>query len=178
MRLTGSTTLQTMPISTGSSALGTIKIRYLETRKLADGSTGYYYCPPAGIRRSGVCFAESLGKDALAAGSRAEILNQQIDDWRAGRENRNGHAALGSISWLIDKFESSHQYKRGAPATRTWYSGALKALREHRLETMALGDVPARRLTSAHVDALYLALQKLKDGEPTQLPWANAIMRA
>jgi hypothetical protein len=40
--------------------------------------------------------------------------------------------------------------------------------------------VQARKLSPAHVDSLYLELQKIepKTDEPTQLPWANAIMRS
>jgi hypothetical protein len=33
-------------ISTESSGLAQIRVRYLERRKLADGSIAYYYCPP------------------------------------------------------------------------------------------------------------------------------------
>jgi hypothetical protein len=64
-----------------------------------------------------------------------------------------------SIAWLIEKFETSHQYKRKKPATRAFYSGALKALREHKLKSITVGEVQARKLTPAHVDNLYLELR-------------------
>jgi hypothetical protein len=86
----------------------------------------------------------------------------------------------GSIAWLIEKFEASHQYKRKKPATRAFYTGALKALRGYKLKSITVGEVQARKLTPAHVDSLYLELQKIdpETDQPTQLPWANAIMRS
>jgi hypothetical protein len=167
--------------STGSSGLGEIKIRYLETRRLADGSTAYYYHPPKPAQKAGIALPEALGKDPVTAVTRAEEQNKRIDAWRAGKDGDRGQrAAEGSIAWLIEKFEASHQYQRKKPATRAFYSGALKALREHRLKSITVGEVQARKLTPAHVDSLYLELQKIEaeTDEPTQLPWANAIMRS
>lgn len=53
-------------------------------------------------------------------------------------------------------------------------------LREHKLKSITVSEVQARKLTAAHVDRLYLELQKIdpETDEPTQLPWANAIMRS
>ena len=50
------------------------------------------------------------------------------------------------IAWLIEKFEASHQYQRKKPATRAFYSGALKALRQHKLKSITVGEVQARKL--------------------------------
>ena len=185
MLLTASSEVSIMrsPISTstGSSGLGEIKIRYLETRRLADGSTAYYYHPPKPAQKAGIALSEALGKDPVAAAARAEEQNKRIDDWRAGKDEGGGQRPVeGSIAWLIEKFEASHQYKRKKPATRAFYSGALKALREYKLKSITVGEVQARKLSPAHVDSLYLELQKIepKTDEPTQLPWANAIMRS
>ena len=53
-------------------------------------------------------------------------------------------------------------------------------LREHKLKSIAVGEVQARKLTGAHADRLYLELQKIdpETDEPAQLPWANAVMRS
>lgn len=186
MLLTASsaTSIIRLPISTltGSSDLGGIKIRYLETRELADGSTAYYYCPPKAAQKAGVALPEPLGKDPIAAAIKAEEQNKRVDAWRAGKEEEGEERppTPGSIAWLIDKFENSHQYKSKPRTTRSFYSGALKALRQFHLETVKVGDIPAKKLTRAHVDSLYLRLQKIDPAtdEPTQLPWANAIMRS
>ena len=185
MLLTASSEVSIMrsPISTstGSSGLGEIKIRYLETRRLADGSTAYYYHPPKPAQKAGIALSEALGKDPVAAAARAGEQNNRIDDWRAGKDEGGGQRPVeGSIAWLIEKFEASHQYKRKKPATRAFYSGALKALREYKLKSITVGEVQARKLSPAHVDSLYLELQKIdpETDEPTQLPWANAIMRS
>jgi hypothetical protein len=156
-----------------------IRIRYLETRRLADGSIAYYYCPPRKAQAAGIGLPEALGKDPVEAVRKAEEQNKRIDDWRAGK-HEGVRTIEGTVGWLIDKFEKSTQYRKLAPATRDFYTGALKALRNHNPKgVMAIGDLPARRITPAFVDDLYLALQKLDaDGNPTQLPWANAIMRS
>jgi hypothetical protein len=161
--------------------LGGIKIRYLETRRLADGSIAYYYHPPKPAQNAGIALPEALGKDPVAAAARAEEQNKRLDDWRDGKEEGRGQRpAEGSIAWLIEKFEASHQYQRKKPATRAFHSGALKALREHKLKSITVCEVQARKLTPAHVDSLYLELQKIdpETDEPTRLPWANAIMRS
>ena len=165
----------------GSSALGAIKIRYLETRRLADGSIGYYYVPPRGARRAGVLSTEPLGRDPVEAARKAQERNRQLDEWRTGTELGGTEGpAKGSIAWLIERFEDSRQFKAKRPATQKFYSTALKAFREFPLETTTLGNVPARKLTRKHVDLVYLRLQKIDPttDEPTQLPWANAIMRS
>jgi integrase len=166
---------------TGSSTLGSIQVRYLVEQRLANGSIAYYYHPPKKARLAGVAIAEALGSDPVEAACKAEEQNKRIDAWRAGQEEGDRPRLVeGSIAWLIEKFEASHQYKHKAPKTRDWYSGALRAFREIQLKTMTVGDFPARRLTPAHVDKIYLQLQKIDPvtDEPTQLPWANGIMRA
>jgi integrase len=122
-----------------------------------------------------------LGRDPVEAARRAEEYNTQLDAWRAGREPGGVAGPVeGSIAWLIERFEDSRQFKSKRPATQKFYSGALKALREFQLETTTLGAVQARALTRKHVDLIYLRLQKIDPAtdEPTQLPWANAIMRS
>jgi hypothetical protein len=163
------------PISTpiGSSCLGEIKIRNLETRRLADGSTEYNYHPPKPAQRAGITLPEALSKDSVAAAASAEEQNKRIDDWRGVKDEGSGQRPVeGSIAWLIEKFETSHQYKRKKPATRAFYSGALKALREHKLKSITVGEVQARKLSPAHVDSLYLELQKIdpETDEPSATP--------
>ena len=161
--------------------MGEIKVRYLEDRRLADGTTAYYYCPPKVAAKAGIVWPEALGTDPIKAATRAEELNKRVDDWKAGTEPSGSLAPIkGSIAWLIERFEDSHQYKRKKPATRAFYSGALKVFSEFQLETTTLGQVQARKLTRNHVDLIYQRLQKIDPAtdEPTQLPWANAIMRS
>ena len=80
--------------STESSGLTQIRVRYLERRKLADGSIAYYYCPPESAQRAGVALPAPLGKEPIAAAAKAEEQNRRIDDWRAGREQGRGGPIL------------------------------------------------------------------------------------
>jgi hypothetical protein len=178
MLLTASSEVSIMrsPISTstGSSGLGEIKIRYLETRRLADGSTAYYYHPPKPAQKAGIALSEALGKDPVAAAARAEEQNKRIDDWRAGKDEGGGQRPR-RINRLADR------KVRGEPPIQTQETSDAGVL-QRRAKSLARvqTQVQARKLSPAHVDSLYLELQKIepKTDEPTQLPWANAIMRS
>jgi integrase len=183
MQLTGSDVLSMIPTTstlTGSSVLGQVPIRYLVDVRCVDGSIVHYYHPPKKARLAGIATAEALGKDPVEAVRKAEEQNQRIDAWRAGQLEGDTGPVAGSIAWLIEKYKASHQYKSKAPKTRDWYSGALTAFCGYQLETIKLGALPAKKLTAAHVDQLYLRLQKIDPvtNQPSQLPWANAIMRS
>ena len=63
--------------------MATIKVRYLESRKLKDGSTGWVW-NNRHARKFGM-EAEWLGTDEVAAHQRAKQLNTIWDEVRRGR---------------------------------------------------------------------------------------------
>jgi hypothetical protein len=57
-------------------------VRYLEARRLADGATAYYYCPPKVAVDARVVGRCALGKDFPDAVRKAEAYNAVLDAWR------------------------------------------------------------------------------------------------
>jgi hypothetical protein len=150
----------------------------MEPRRLADGSTAYYYCPPKKALRAGIVISEALGKDPIKAATRAEHLNQRIDDWRNGLEVR-ATGNRGTIDWLIGEYEKSDRYLRLGKATRADYHNRLRIFAN--LTTKGgkrLGSIMADQFKARHADQLYLRLQEIGgDGIPTKLSGANGIIR-
>jgi hypothetical protein len=110
----------------------------------------------------------------------AEEQNHRIDEWRAGREKAGIRTSGGNCRLADREIRDQSSFTQKKPATRAFYSGALRALGQFQLETITLGNVQAKALQPKHVDQVYLALQKIDPvtDQPTQLPWANAIMRS
>lgn len=159
--------------------MGGIKVRYLEARRLADGSTAYYYCPPRKATSAGIVAPEALGKAPAEAATRAEYLNNRVDDWRAGRDVAPHDKAVGSIDWLIKEYEASEKFKKLSRSTQIDYSARLKVFANLvSSDGRRLGTFMARNIKPRHADKFYLKLQEPdEDGNPTKLQGANGIVR-
>jgi hypothetical protein len=60
--------------------------RYVQTRRLADGSIAYYWCRPWWARGADCQLKnEALGKHLDTLRERAEALNAKLDAWRTSR---------------------------------------------------------------------------------------------
>lgn len=154
-----------------------IRVRYLESRKIAGGRTAYYYNPKADLRKAGIVDRQPLGEDLAEAVARAEKLNRIVDEYRAavkrGEELRGDKKKPGSISALFKEYEDSDAFKDKAEKTRGDYKRCMRTLESTVLKNGArLGDMPAAKLEHRHVDALYKLLRE-KHG----LSYANALMR-
>lgn len=140
--------------------------RYLETRRLASGGIAYYWKPPARDRARGFSGRpEPLGRDYHSAASRARMLNEALDGWRAGRDVppalRTEHAGrVGTVDWWVDQFMRSARYERLAPRSREDYREALARLAELPTRTGGrVGDLACSSLTPAAVDKIYERLR-------------------
>jgi hypothetical protein len=102
---------------TGSLGLGEIKIRYLETRRLADGSTAYYYHPPKPARNAGIALPEVLGKDPVAAAAKAEEQNGSTAGLGGRGEPCGFAAALGRHCRVAHNSTGPTTAKRGTHLT-------------------------------------------------------------
>jgi hypothetical protein len=62
--------------------------RYVQTRKLADGTTAYYWCRPWWARGEDCPLCnEALGMRLDKMTARAGVLNAQLDAWRIARKS-------------------------------------------------------------------------------------------
>lgn len=123
-----------------------------------------YWQPSTELRREGWRL-ERLAEDWAAAVARAQALNRQVDAWRAGRQapveaaeaavtvrRRPPVAPPGSVGALIADYKASRWHQDLRPKTRRDYGWALDAVADW------AGDLPARALTPAAVQAFHQAM--------------------
>jgi hypothetical protein len=97
------------------------RARFVETRKLADGTTAFYFCIPKYYRKLGCEIAnEPLGTSYEAAcgedgkGGRAATLNALFDEWNDQRKGEPIEQAkiarYGTIDWLFRQYKTEKAY--------------------------------------------------------------------
>ena len=97
------------------------RARFVETRKLADGATAFYFCIPKYYRKLGCEIAnEPLGTNYEAAcgedgkGGRAATLNALFDEWNYHRKGEPIEQAriarYGTIDWLFRQYKTEKAY--------------------------------------------------------------------
>ncbi|MBX3488536.1 tyrosine-type recombinase/integrase [Parvibaculum sp.] len=154
-----------------------IRVRYLESRKIAGGRTGYYYNPKADLRAAGIVDRQPLGEDLAEAIAKAERLNAIVDEYRAavrrGEELKVDRKEPGSIAHLFDEYQKSDSFNDTSKKTQVDYKKCLRTLENTVLKNgVRFGDMPAAKLEYRHADALYKLLR-----ERHGLSYANAMMR-
>jgi hypothetical protein len=138
-------------------------VRYLEARRLADGATAYYYCPPKVAVEARVVGRCALGKDFPDAVRKAEAYNAVLDAWRRGEEHAKG-IQPGSVEALIAAFQKSRFYPT-KEKTRRHYDYALAVLAGVRLrDGRGLGQMPVAAIRTPHVEALHALLLEERAG--------------
>jgi hypothetical protein len=99
----------------------TLKLpRYVITKPLADGTTGFYFNVPMRYRKMGCSIPnQPLGNDYATAcgidgkGGSAATLNGLLDEWlklKAG-EPLKSVARFGTVDWLFREYKASNYYK-------------------------------------------------------------------
>ncbi|KPH59159.1 hypothetical protein [Novosphingobium sp. ST904] len=118
-------------------------IKYLHSRKLADGRYAWNWKPSPALRKGGwknQQLGESAGKnpplEILAA---AIAINEQVDGWKIGGVGAIAVPALPDATralprkWLfsdlVDAYEASDEFKGTAPKTQKEYRSRLRQLR-------------------------------------------------
>jgi hypothetical protein len=94
----------------------------MKTRRLADGSVGYYWVPHERDVASGFTLAgEPLGKSYGEAIERASTLNRHLDAWREHREglkDLDDGPRFGSLAWLFERYRRSAAFERVSQRSR------------------------------------------------------------
>jgi hypothetical protein len=110
--------------------------RYVLAKRLASGSTAFYFTVPTRYRRMGCTIPnEPLGNDYTIAcgpdgkGGRAAALNGLFDEWwkaKNGEPVENRIARYGTVDWLFREYKASTRYeKRVSARTRPDYERLL-----------------------------------------------------
>jgi hypothetical protein len=148
--------------------------RYMVTRRLASGATGYYWVAPSwAVKRGWLTGSEALGSDYAEAKRRCdEVLNPQLDAWRT----RNGvlmptaRCAVGTFDWMVMLYKTSPKYRDKAEKTRRDYDAVLGMISKHLLKDgRTFGDIPLASIKPGVADRLYDRLKvKAGGGERTR----------
>lgn len=149
--------------------------RYLVTRRLRSGATGYYWTPRAADIAAGFSLhAESLGPDLAAAIARAGELNGHLDAWRAGRAaakpDLDLQPAFGTLDWLVARYMLSPAWDRVSARCRPDYRYALDLILD--METRGggrIGTAPLASISARAVDKIYGRLRIGPRGPRTRI---------
>src|SRR5436190_22032478 len=104
----------------------------MKERRLAGGSTGYYWYPHLRDLLAGFgTRCEPLGRDYGSAIERARMLNLHLDAWRAGRagvKDLDLSARFGTVAWLFERYLRFPAFDRVSERSRPEYLRALRRI--------------------------------------------------
>jgi hypothetical protein len=157
--------------------------RYMIAKRLADGTAAYYWNPrKKDIERGFPIKREALGSDYGQARIRCDGdpkdpdnrgLNGFLDDWRA-----NGGAdksldlvpSYGTVDWWLERYYRTDAFlKKVSDRSKPDYRKALKRIADIPPAKSVpgvnrLGQLPAKSITPAAVDKLYVRLRGGEEG--------------
>ncbi len=142
--------------------------RFVEVRRLADGSAAFYFRIPTYYRKLGCEIAnEPLGTNYEAAcgedgkGGRAATLNALFDEWndrRRGESIEQGKIArYGTIDWLFRQYKTEKAYtEKVSPRSRPDYERIMQMI----CDTVGksgrrIGERQIREVTPRAADKIY-----------------------
>ena len=146
-----------------------IKIR---VRRMVERGGKFYYQASPAMRAVGI-FSEALGADMGAAVARAEELNAAWDAVRRGEEKTPPRAAVGSTTWLMDRFQKDQVfYLSKNSRTRDEIGYAFRVIEP------VFGDVLVKHIERRHCRAFYNRLREQGSAHKAQklLKWFRRLM--
>ena len=117
-----------------------LRPRFVEVRRLADGSLAFYFCVPKYYRKLGCEIAnEPLGTNYEAAcgqdgkSGRAATLNALFDEWNDRRKGEPIEQAkiarYGTIDWLFRQYKTEKAYtEKVSPRSRPDYERIMQMI--------------------------------------------------
>ncbi|MEQ1863622.1 MAG: hypothetical protein ABL996_03105 [Micropepsaceae bacterium] len=145
--------------------------KYMVVKRLHDDKPAYYWCIPTWARKQKCPLVSAeLGFEYGAAIAAARSYNELLDAWRTRNEEpeagaQSKLAPVGSVDWVIAKFQTSEKYKKCEPGTRTNYDGGLKLVADFRRKSgLRFGATLVTEIKPHHADTLF---EKLCTGGKT-----------
>jgi hypothetical protein len=141
--------------------------RYMRSKRLKNGLTGYFWDPPTWARkRKCPVRAEALGTDYATAKERCdEVLNRQFDAWRTGGEAGQPSAVPGTFNWMVSIYKGHPKYKDKPPRTRKSIDAALALVAKHMLKDgRPFGGLTLASITPGVADRLFAKLKEKPGG--------------
>jgi hypothetical protein len=141
--------------------------RYVIAKRLASGTTGFYFTVPTRYRKMGCAIPnEPLGSDYTVAcgpdgkGGRAAALNGLFAEWwkiKNGEPIENRIARYGTVDWLFREYKASTRYKKRVSArTQPDYERLMQLVID--LPTKRgdrVGQRPVKSITPRAADKIY-----------------------
>jgi hypothetical protein len=145
-----------------------LRPRFVEVRRLADGSVAFYFCIPKYYRKLGCEIAnEPLGTNYESAcgedgkGGRAVTLNALFDEWNDRRKGEPIEQAkiarYGTIDWLFRQYKAEKAYtEKVSPRSRPDYERIMQMI----CDTVGksgrrIGERQIREVTPRAADKIY-----------------------
>lgn len=125
-----------------------ISVRYFTVRRRHDGGERYFWQPNKALKNAGWKLTR-LPSNKNEALSHAELINNQVDEWRAGRLNEPTTKITGSVGAVILSYKKSRHFTKLSKGTRRDYDSAMRVIDEW------AGDMPAAMINAKMVQDLY-----------------------
>ena len=142
--------------------------RFVIAKRLASGSTAFYFHLPAGYRKLGCPVPnEPLGTDYEVAcgengdGGRAAARNALFDEWNRARKGQPATPgpvdAYGTVDWLFREYKASKAYlEKVAPRSRPDYERTMLLVTGIVTKTGdRIGDRRIRAISPVSADKIY-----------------------
>lgn len=136
--------------------------KYMVAKRLRDGRSGYYWCVPTWARKQSCPLVSAeLGLEYGAAIAAARSYNELLDAWRRRDEEPEPGAqrklsSVGTVDWVIAKFQFSEKYKKCEPETRRHYDAGLKLISEFKRKSgLRFGATMVTEIKPHHTDTLF-----------------------
>ena len=144
--------------------MASLKVRYLETRRLKDGTITYVW-NNRHARKAGL-ESEVLGPDKAAAITRAEELNALWDQVRTKSDAKPG-PAKGTVAWMAAEIERSDEHREKPAKTQKEIEAAFEYLRGTPLGKFRMAELTGKDVRQFH--------RKVNDGKG--VAFAQRIMK-
>lgn len=133
--------------------------KYTRAKRLKTGAVGYYWELPHWARppaeRGGVTCPvgnEALGDSLDRAITKAQILNDALDQWRSGVVKG---PAKGSVSWLFAWYQKQERFTTKSAKTRKDYEQIMRRLADEPMRLGVLGQRAASAINATAADVMY-----------------------
>jgi hypothetical protein len=131
-------------------------------KQLRDSRPAYYWCIPTWARRQKCpLISAQLGFEYGAAIAAARQYNELLDAWRTQDEEpepgaQSKLASVGTVDWVIARFQMSDKYKTCEPGTRGNYDAGLKLIADFKRKSgLRFGATLVTEIKPHHADTLF-----------------------
>jgi integrase len=133
--------------------------RYLKSRQWKRG-VGFYWDPPASLKRAGIFKFVTLSSDLGRAVNEASIWNKRLDDYRNRMAKPSGPylplVRPMTAAYIARRFEASAKFARYSKSVQYDYMRSYRRTEVHKVDSRAMfGDLKIKQITRQVAYRLY-----------------------